>query len=221
MNIFKDRNMYLGEVNSKSLGTDFVELIELTRSIRNKLGCRKYMVDWYVLTLLEIANTFSLSDLVGDGTDAGDRLYTLIIQSMRREKPAAHTRIGDAIDEYIQKHPLPFLEEETRVAVYMADLSDLYLEHAAQRYVEEKEHIVRCQYDHVYIDQQFEAIVGIIGNEEEMIRLNELILTRFMKVKPLEAYLQGYTAAFMDNLTHRDIQTDRTVLQILLDRQES
>ena len=82
VNIFRDRNMYLGEVNSKSLGTDFVELIELTRSIRNKLGCRKYMVDWYVLTLLEIANTFSISDLVGDGTDAGDRLYTLIIQSM-------------------------------------------------------------------------------------------------------------------------------------------
>ena len=194
LNIFRDRNMYLGEVNSKSLGTDFVALIELTRSIRNKLGCRKYMVDWYLLTLLKIANTFSVADLVGDGTDAGDRLYTLIIQSMRREKPAAHTRIGDAIDEYIREHPLPSLEE--------------------------KEHIVRCQYDHVYIDQQFEAIVGITGNEEEMIRLNELILTRFMKVKPLEAYLQGYTAAFMDNLTHRDMQTDRTVLQILLDRQE-
>ena len=140
---------------------------------------------------------------------------------MRREKPAAHTRIGDAIDEYIQEHPLPFLEEETKVAVYMADLSDLYLEHTAERYVEEKEHIVRCQYDHIYIDQQFEAIVGITGNEAEMIRLNELILTRFMKVQPLEAYLQGYTAAFMDNLTHRDMQTDRTVLQILLDRQES
>lgn len=219
LNIFRDKNTFLGEVNTKELGVDFVEFIELARSIRNKLGCRKYMVDWYLLTLLEIANTFSVSDLVGDGTDTGDRLYTLIIQSMRQEKPATHTRIGDAIDEYIQKHPLPFLEEETRIAVYMADLSDLYLEHAAQRYVEEKEHIVRCQYDH--IDQQFEAIVGITGNEAEMIRLNELILTRFMKVKPLEAYLQGYTAAFMDNLTHRDMQTDRTALQILLDRPES
>ena len=35
----------LGEVNVKELGVAFVELIELARAIRGKLGCRKYLLN--------------------------------------------------------------------------------------------------------------------------------------------------------------------------------
>ena len=221
MDVFRDRKLYLGEVNVEELRSAFEELMELARCIRNKLGCRKYMLDWYLLTLLKMANTFLLPDMAEDGLDANDRLYTLVTHSAHQEMLSVHTRIGDAVYEYIQAHPLPFLEEETRLAIYMADLSDMYLEYAAELYVGEKEQIVRCQYDHVYIDELFDSIVGIIGSEEEMERLNELIRTRFMKVKPLDAYLQGYITTFIYNLLHRDIETDRTVLQIYLDRKES
>ena len=106
------------------------------------------------------------------------------------------------------------------MAVYMVDLANLYLEHTAERYIEEKEHIVRCRYDTIYINQLFESIVSMTGSEMEMVRLNELVLRRFIRVKPLDVYLQGCTVDLIYNLIHRDMQTDHTVLQLLMDRVE-
>ena len=63
-------------------------------------------------------------------------------------------------------------------------------------------------------------MVSMTGSEMEIVRLNELVLRRFMKVKPLDVYLQGYTVDLIYNLIHRDMQTDHTVLQLLLDRVE-
>ena len=220
MNVFKETKNILGEVNAKELGVAFAEFMELARSIREKLGCRKYLLDWYLLTLLEMANTFSLPDLAENGVEASGKLRVLIRQAMQAEKPKQPTKIGDTVNAYVQGHPLAFMEEETRLAVYMVDLASLYLEHTAERYIEGKEHIVRCRYDTIYINQLFESIVSMSGSEMEIVRLNELVLRRFMKVKPLDVYLQGYTVDLIYNLIHRDMQTDHTVLQILLDRVE-
>ena len=44
---------------------------------------------------------------------------------------------------------------------------------------------------------------------------------RFLRVKPMDLYIQEYTQEFLYSLLYRDMQTDHTVLQILLDRQES
>lgn len=220
MNVFKETKNILGEVNTKELSAAFVEFMELVKSIREKLGCRKYLLDWYLFILLEMANTFSLPDLAENGVEASEKLRVLIRQAMQAEKPKHPTKIGDTVNAYVQEHPLTFMEEETRLAVYMVDLASLYLEHAAERYIEEKEHIVRCRYDNVYINQLFESIVSMTGSEMKMVRLNELVLRLFMKVKPLDVYLQGYTVDLIYNLIHRDMQTDHTVLQILLDRVE-
>lgn len=221
MNVFKETKNILGEVNAKELGVAFAEFMELAKAIREKLGCRKYLLDWYLLTLLEMANTFSLPDLADNGMEASGKLRVLIRQAiMQTEKPKQPTKIGDTVNAYVQGHPLTFMEEETRLAVYMVDLANLYLEHAAERYIEEKEHIVRCRYDTIYINQLFEYIVSMTGSKMEMVRLNELVLRRFMKVKPLDVYLQGYTVDLIYNLIHRDMQTDHTVLQLLLDRTE-
>ena len=77
MNIYKDRKTFLGEVNVKELGVTFVEFIELARSIRNKLGCRKYLLDRYLLDLLEAASCISPMDLAEAGEDAAERLRKL------------------------------------------------------------------------------------------------------------------------------------------------
>ena len=39
-------------------------------------------------------------------------------------------------------------------------------------------------------------------------------------MKPMDLYIQEYTQEFLYSLLYRDMQTDHTVLQILLDRQE-
>lgn len=62
----------LGEVNVKELGVAFVEFIELARAIRGKLGCRKYLLDQYLLHLLEMARNFSYLDLSDDGEETAE-----------------------------------------------------------------------------------------------------------------------------------------------------
>lgn len=86
----------LGEVNGKELGIAFVELIELARAIRGKLGCRKYLLDQYLLRLLEMANSFSYLDLSDDGEEAAGSFANSAVRQfaerMRLVKPESAVR---------------------------------------------------------------------------------------------------------------------------------
>ena len=138
----------------------------------------------------------------------------------RAASQARETIIGEQIQAYIEAHPSAYFEECTKVESYMADLSDLYLEHAAERYCEEQENELLFRYDPHGGDELYQTIVRLIDDESEMERLNALFAERFLRVKPMDLYIQEYTQEFLYSLLYRDMQTDRTVLQILLDRQE-
>lgn len=111
MNVFKETKNILGEVNAKELGVAFAEFMELARSIREKLGCRKYLLDWYLLRLLEMANTFSYLDLSDDGEETGGKLRKLCRQVLRGEDAVGETRIGSTVQAYVATHPYPFHEK--------------------------------------------------------------------------------------------------------------
>ena len=218
MNVFKDAKEMLGEVNVKELGVTFVEFIELARLIRNKLGCRKYLLDRYLLDLLEAASCISPMDLTEAGEDAAERLRKLCRQAVRKDEAVRETIIGEQIQAYVEAHPSAYFEECTKVESYVADLSDLYLEHATERYYEEQENELLFRYDPHGGDELYQTIARLIGREEEMERLNTLFAERFLRVKPMDLYIQEYTQEFLYSLLYRDMQTDHTVLQILLDR---
>ena len=91
----------LGEVNVKELGCAFVEFIELARTIRGNLGCRKYLLDQYLLRLLEMARNFSYLDLSDDGEEAGGQLRKLCRLAVRGEDAVSETRIGSTVQAYV------------------------------------------------------------------------------------------------------------------------
>ena len=210
----------LGEVNVKELGDAFVEFIELARVIRGKLGCRKYLLDQYLLRLLEMANTFSYLDLSDDGEEAGGQLRRLCRQVLRGEERMSETRIGSTVQAYVATHPYPFLENYTKVELYMAELADLYFEYAVERYTEEQESRFLGECDPLRGNELYNMIVQLLGEETEMEQLNALFAQRFLLVKPMELFTQAYVQEFICALTYRDMQTDHTVLQLLLDRVE-
>ena len=210
----------LGEVNGKELGIAFVELIELARAIRGKLGCRKYLLDQYLLRLLEMANSFSYLDLSDDGEEAGGQLRKLCRQAVRGEDAVGETRIGSTVQAYVASHPYPFLENYTKIELYMADLADLYFEYAVERYAEEQESRLLGGCDPLRANELYNMIVQLVGGETEMEQLNVLFAQRFLLVKPMALFTQAYVQDFVCALTYRDMQTDHTVLQILLDRVE-
>lgn len=153
--MFKESKNILEGVNAKELSDAFAEFMELARSIRAKLGCRKYLLDWYLFTLLGMANTFPLPDLAENSMEISGKLRVLIRQAMQTENPKQPTK--QKMHMY-RRHRFIFIQEETRLAVCMIDLASLYLEHVAERYIEEKEHIVRCCYDNIDISGSVKRI---------------------------------------------------------------
>lgn len=191
----------LGEVNVKDLGVTFVKFIELARTIRGKLGARKYLLDRYLLDLLEAASGISPMDLTEAGEDAAERLRKLCRQAVCKDGAVRETIIGEQIQAYIEAHPSAYFEECTKAESYVADLSDLYLEHAAQRYLEEQENELLFRYDPHGGDELYQTIVRLIGGENDMERLcgavsageaNGLIYPRVHPGIPLFAALPGY-----------------------------
>ena len=102
----------------------------------------------------------------------------------------------------------------------MADLADLYFEHAAERYAEEQENRLLGECDPLRANELYNTIVRLIGGETEMEQLNALFAQRFLLVKPMALFTQAYVQDFICALTYRDMQTDHTVLRLLLDRTE-
>ena len=89
-----------------------------------------------------------------------------------------------------------------------------------ERYAEEQESRMMGECDPLRANELYNIIVQMLGEETEMERLNALFAQRFLLVKPIELFTQAYMQDFVCALTYRDMQTDHTVLQILLDRVE-
>ena len=99
----------LGEVNGKELGIAFVELIELARAIRGKLGCRKYLLTsiffvcwrWLTPSHIWICRTMAKRR-------AGSFANSAVRQFAERDA-VGETRIGSTVQAYVATHPYPFL----------------------------------------------------------------------------------------------------------------
>ena len=159
-------------------------------------------------------------DLSDDGEEAGGQLRKLCRQAVRGEDAVGETRIGSTVQAYVATHPYPFLENYTKIELYMADLADLYFEYAVERYAEEQESRLLGGCDPLRANELYNMIVQLVGGETEMEQLNVLFAQRFLLVKPMALFTQAYVQDFVCALTYRDMQTDHTVLQILLDRVE-
>ena len=72
-------------------------------------------------------------------------------------------------------------------------------------------------FDTVITDERYLAIVQAIGDKTDMERLDTLIAEQLLRVKPMDVFLQIYMQNFIGSLLSRDIQTDHTILQLLLD----
>ncbi len=217
MEAFSNKKICFGERKEKDLSDAFAEFLHLARAIRKKLGNRKYLLDYYILDLFGSFYRCMLNDLWDQADTAGAQIYNLCLQSIRGEEAAKETQIGQQVLAYVESHPHPFLEESTKANLYSAELFSLYLEHVAGQYYCEMEKSMLRNFDTVITDERYLAIVQAIGDKTDMERLDTLIAEQLLRVKPMDVFLQIYMQNFIGSLLSRDIQTDHTILQLLLD----
>ena len=209
-------NAFWGEVDVRALKEDYRAWLKKAAEIRNKLGDRKYLLDRYLVQLLESANTFVSQEVVQDGYDNSDNLNAIVTQVLRKEPEEIPTHVGSMVREYVQGHSLPYREEQTRIHAYTAMFSLRYFEFVAERYIDNQDEGLYLAYDYTQLGSLFDSIAGILGSKGEMEKLNELFFKCFLRTSPMELYRQGHIAGLIDTLLYRDIESDHTVMQLLL-----
>jgi len=123
------------------------------------------------------------------------------------------------VKEYIDSHPLEYLEVPTKQSLYCIALSGDFLELAAAEYYQRQKEKQREVFDIVYLRDLYRKISAMLGGEDEMERLNLLLRQRFLIVTPMAGFLQGLTNDLLYCLTHRDVETSRLAAQLWLEEQ--
>lgn len=126
----------------------------------------------------------------------------------------------EPVKEYIDTHPLPYQEHVTKVNLYCIGFADTFLNYAIPTFTDEGTEAIRRGIDVVALHDRYRQISNLLGNEDQMEKLNLLIRQRFQvttamgRVPPRR---DEFSAVCADRA---DTETNRTVLQLWLDGPE-
>jgi len=216
MNTFWDYEDIFGKVETAHLNRTMNEFLELTVTIRSRLGKQGYLLDKYISIILEAANATLLYDAAERGFSASSELRHLCLSVMDGKADCADHPLYEKVREYIGSHPLEYLEVPTKQSLYCIALAGDFLEHTAAEYYQRQKEKQREVFDIVYLRDLYRKISAMLGGEEQMERLNLLLRQRFLIVTPIQGFLQGLTNDLLYCLTHRDVETSKLAVQLLL-----
>ena len=195
-------------------------LCELVVAVRNRLGEKRYLMDNYLSFLLQGANAVPISNAADKGFHLTSELNFLCQSVMKGKADYAEHPLYDKVKEYIETHPLSYLETHTKLNLYCISLMDSFLEYAAGQADKEQKERLRCIFDIVDFRDLYREITALIGGEEKMERINLLFRQRFLIVTPMAGFMQGMTNDFLYLLTERDSQTNQLAVSLWLNEQD-
>ena len=214
VNVFRNRDVLLGAGEASAFSAAWEVFLSLAAKLRRELGDRQYQLDRYLVMLFEMRSDYATPDALDGGAEVFFQLYTHSRKAILQEGEGTS-------QEFINDHPLPFQEETTKTAVYAAWLSGEHLSKAAIGFLREQNNGLGGKCDIIFLDELYQRLCAFLGREEDMARLNDLFSRCFLPITSLTAFVEGYVTELTYALLGRDPETDHTVLQILLDRQES
>ena len=72
-------------------------------------------------------------------------------------------------------------------------------------------------YDIFHMDDLYQKMSDILGNDEDLSLLNELFRQCFFKYSMIDLFIQGFTNDLVYSLITRDMDSNRQVFQLMLD----
>ena len=220
MNIFEHTRDIMGNLDVGHLRKTQQEFFELSRSIRTKLGNQSYLLDKYLYDLLGAVNETLAYDAADRGFLSSGELRGICADILKGEEERKEHPFYETAKQYISKHPLNFQERTTQVDIYCTLLSCDFMESAAPLFYEDCKNNSGAVMDIVFLRELYYKISSVVG-EEPMERLNLLIRQRFLIAAPMFCFAQGMTNDLLYSLRWRDIETNKTVLQLILDTADS
>ncbi len=218
MNIFATEQGILGDTDYARQHNTFHAFLALARSIRKRLGAQAYKLDEYIRQLL-IACSIPLEEEFFDRdaspTDA-------LAASCRAVAKGGSTKCMRAnacysiVRAYAQDHPLQNQVDNTRSLIYFCTLLDDHLATGMETMIQDIWSGTAGRMDTVLTDALFQEICALLGQEEEMMRLNALFAQRFLSV-PLRHFAYQIAANELARaLLERDPETSCEIIRLLL-----
>ncbi len=193
----------MGEMYFEELEATYQAFWGLAADIRVQLGTSKALLDSYLEKLLAVTNRIYSASEVAQS------------EQLSKDKRAQIAKLVDK--EYLQQYPLPYSTPHTQTAVYLSEsyhqIIGVLLANYNKAVMTEETQAILSQANDLY-----ESIVGIIGGEQDMIKLNELFSKHFLRYPLVESYAQAAINCLIETLLERDPESDGTILQLLLNR---
>ena len=221
MNIFATEQGILGDTDYARQHNTFHAFLTLARSIRKRLGARAYKLDEYIRQLL-IACSIPLEeeffDREGSPTDALAASCRMVAKG-GGQKDSQANGCYSIVRAYAQAHPLQNQVDNTRSLIYFCTLLDDHLATGMETMIQDIWSDTAGRMDTVLADALFQEICALLGQEEEMVRLNALFARRFLSV-PLRHFAWQIAANELARaLLERDPETSCEIIRLLLARE--
>jgi len=216
MNIFEHTRDIVGNLDVGYLRRTQQEFFELARLIRVRLGNKSYLLDKYVYDLLSAINETLAYDAADRGFLCSGELRGICADILNGEGNRTDHPFYETAKQYINDHPLTFQERTTQVDIYCTMLSCNFMEFAAPLFYEDCRDTTGAVMDIIFLRELYCKISSVVG-EELMEQLNVLIRQRFLIAAPMFCFAQGMTNDLLYSLQWRDIETNKTALQLMLE----
>lgn len=209
-----------------------MELLRLAAEIRAKLGGQGYLIENYLSFVFKAITATSGQDAVTTGFDEASRLQDLCCHALNARLGGKPQRIPFRITKEnpeLEKHP--FYPEVIRNFAEHPDtlqsqysvvnrhyvlLSDVFLQHALSRFLEEEQEEICGAFDRVKFRGLYDEISAIVG-EPYMERLNLMLKKQFLAVPVSSGFTYGFACVLLYNLIYMDDATGKQIFQLLLD----
>lgn len=215
MNMLNTTEAFKGKPPVDFLRDSLWTLLEQAAAMRRDLGKRGYLIDQYLSKLfwmLEKNNVENLGDKGYRGVDSLRELCRFAVRG--QEKDAAGFK---EIKEFVEAHPLPFLEERTKIEYYTVQTADTYLKVCFKKFNDWELEKMCQRYDVEDLAEISRSIEKFLGGDDSLNRLNHHYFDTVFRFRYNDLYLRGFMDNLVYSLLERDRETSRYVFQLLID----
>ncbi len=218
MNIFTHETSIIGDMEKAAALKDIsARFWQQAAAIRKKLGNRKYLLDDYLASLIDAVSLTQIDNVTTISTNAGFALVEICTGIVHGEEKRTEHPFYPYAKAFIEKHPLRFQEPLTKVAIYWSLLADKFYETACKDFSDKIMELFYTELDLGYINERYEIICRLLGEEESMESFNMLFQQRFLLSDSITVFMQGASPQMASWLEYQDPETSRQVFQLLFD----
>ncbi len=219
MNIFKESGDFIGHNNLESEEDSFYSFFCLAEQVRSKMGGQGYLLDYYISAIFAALRETYAHEAAEEGFSAMSPYQSLCVSILEggekdKNNPLYSKTLTAAIAFIKDK---AYHERITKLNLLCTTMADDYFNHSVDNYIAKQECILNQAIDLIQLREAYEQIIHIVG--EPIMETLELKLKQRFLVSPLVSiYTQGFINDFLDRLTTRDIETNKQIFQLILDR---